>query len=150
MRCRPSSRLLIVDREGSVLLFRFAFRSGALADQEYWATPGGGLDPGETYEQAAIRELREETGILVESVGPSVAAREFVLQLPDGEQVMAQERFFLIDVDEAVLSTDGWTAHERDVMTEAKWWSMTELLGSAATIWPDNLPAILKGHVQDA
>jgi 8-oxo-dGTP pyrophosphatase MutT (NUDIX family) len=149
MRTRPSSRLLILDRRDRVLLFRFVFRDGALAGQDYWATPGGGLDPGETYEQAAIRELREETGIQVEAVDAPIATREFVLQLSNGERVMAQERFFLIRVENGALSEDGWTAQERDVMTESKWWSMEDLVESTATIWPDNLPSILEGYLRN-
>lgn len=149
MRSRPSSRLLIIDPENRVLLFRFVFRRGALAGQDYWATPGGGVEPGETFEQAAIRELREETGIRVESVDPPIAEREFLLTLPDGEQVMAQERFFVIGVENAALSTDGWTSDERDVMASSKWWSMAELAASDATIWPEDLPTILKAHTRD-
>ena len=45
---RPSSRLLILDRHNRLLLFKFAHRSGPLAGQTFWATPGGGLDPGES------------------------------------------------------------------------------------------------------
>ena len=36
------------------------------ADKHYFAFPGGGVDEGETPEQAAIREAEEELGILVE------------------------------------------------------------------------------------
>jgi len=54
---------LVVDLSGRILLFRFVHRIGALAGQDYWATPGGGVEDGETFEQAAIRELEEETGI---------------------------------------------------------------------------------------
>ncbi|HEY3766516.1 MAG TPA: NUDIX domain-containing protein [Gaiellales bacterium] len=51
----------------------FAFRDGAMnvllvrrryePYQSYWALPGGLLDAGETLEEAAVRELREETGV---------------------------------------------------------------------------------------
>ncbi len=143
MRRRPSARLLILNADGRLLLFRFVFKEGALAGQDYWATPGGAVDDGETFEAAAIRELREETGIRVHQVGRHIAEREFVLQMPDGEHVVAEERFYLIEAASAELSRDGWTAHETKVMTEHRWWSMEELRTTIAQVWPDNLPAIL-------
>src|SRR5271156_5095647 len=126
MRPRPSARLLVLNPSGKVLLFHFVHRNDALAGRDYWATPGGGVEDGETFEQAAIRELEEETGIRVEDIGPEVGRREFVLQLPDGEQVMADERFFLIKPGDASLSRDGWTAQEAKVMADHRWWSLDE------------------------
>jgi 8-oxo-dGTP pyrophosphatase MutT (NUDIX family) len=134
---------LIIEPAGRVLLFRFVFKKGALAGQDYWATPGGGVEEGETFEQAAIRELREETGIRVESVGPQVAQREFVLQLSDGEQVVADERFFRVEAKEATLSRDEWTADEVEVMVAYRWWSRAELSQTSETVWPENLIEML-------
>jgi 8-oxo-dGTP pyrophosphatase MutT (NUDIX family) len=134
MRRRPSARLLILDGAGKILLFRFVHKKGALAGQDYWATPGGGVEEGETFEQAAIRELEEETGIRAESVGPQVAHREAVLRLPDGEHVIADERFFLIEAKEGSLSRDGWTTQEAEVMADHRWWSQDELAQTSATI----------------
>lgn len=107
VRQRPSSRLLVIDPQLRVLLFRFAFSSGALQGQSYWATPGGGLEANETFEDAAIRELLEETGIKIENPGSQIARRQFDLQLPDGEIVQADERYFLIKVTNNALSADG-------------------------------------------
>jgi 8-oxo-dGTP diphosphatase len=143
MRRRRSARLLIIEPAGRVLLFRFVFRKGALAGEDYWATPGGGVEEGETFEQAAIRELREETGIRVESVGPQVGQREFVLQLSDGEHVVADERFFRVEAKEATLSRDGWTAEEAEVMVAHRWWSRDELSQTSETVWPENLIEML-------
>jgi predicted NUDIX family NTP pyrophosphohydrolase len=55
---REAARLLVRSRVGRVLLLRVepSFRD------PFWVTPGGGLDDGETLEQAAMRELREEVG----------------------------------------------------------------------------------------
>jgi hypothetical protein len=106
--------------------------------------PGGGAEDGETFEQAAIRELEEETGIRVEDVGSEIARREFVLQLPDGERVMADERFFLMKSRNAGLSRDGRTAQEAEVMADRRWWSEDELAQTSATVWPGNLFEMLK------
>jgi 8-oxo-dGTP diphosphatase len=114
MRGRPSARLLILDPSGRILLFRFVFTNGVLAGQDYWATPGGGVEEGETFEQAAIRELREETGIRLEDIGPEVACRELVVLLPDGERVIADERYFLVQSGARLCpARDGPTSKER-------------------------------------
>jgi 8-oxo-dGTP diphosphatase len=144
MRRRRSSRLLLVDRAGRLLLFRFVYKKGALAGQDFWATPGGGVDDGETFEEAALRELWEETGMRLQNIGSSVWQREFVLQLPDGEYVLADERFFLVEAPQETLSRDGWTPLEKEVMTEHKWWSEDDLFRTAATIWPQNIAEILR------
>jgi 8-oxo-dGTP diphosphatase len=143
MRARPSARLLVMDSSGRILLFRFVHKNGALAGQDYWATPGGGVEDEETFEQAAIRELKEETGIGVQEIGPEIGRRIFVLQLPSGEHVMADERFFLVRTGDTSLSRDGWTAQEADIMTDHKWWSRDELAQSSETVWPENLATML-------
>ena len=56
---RRASRLNVIDSQGRKLLFRHARHN----EQMFWATPGGGLEPGETFEHAALREAGEELGI---------------------------------------------------------------------------------------
>ena len=144
LRRRPSARLLIVDLAGSVLLFRFTYKDGALAGQDFWATPGGAVDEGETFEQAALRELWEETGIRAVSVGAPVGQREVVLRLHDGEYVTADERYFLVEAGQEALSRDGWTALEKEVMTDHRWWSLDELARTSETVWPENILEMLR------
>ncbi|MEQ5841412.1 NUDIX domain-containing protein [Paraburkholderia acidicola] len=137
MRNRPSARLLIVTPKRQILLFRFVHRTGVLAGKIYWATPGGGVEQGETFVDAAIRELREETGIHEAQVFGPVDRREVPLQLPDGERVLAVEQYFVVNTDTESISRDGWTADEIDVMADHRWWSREELSTTTETIYPE-------------
>lgn len=144
MRLRPASRLLITDPADRVLLFYFEHRTGALAGKSYWATPGGGVEEGESFEAAAIRELWEETGIQVTEVGNQIAQRQLVLQLSNGEYVNEDERYFRIRVTDTQLSRNGWTAAEVECMTAHHWWSQAELEQTTEKVWPENLIAMLQ------
>jgi 8-oxo-dGTP diphosphatase len=94
-------------------------------------------------EGARLAELREETGIRVATVGPQVGQREFVLLLSDGEHVLADERFFRVEVKEATLSRGKWTAEEAEVIVAHRWWSREELSQTSETVWPENLIVML-------
>ena len=144
MRRRPSARLLVVDPAGRVLLFRFAFSHGPLSGLVFWATPGGELDPGESFEDGARRELAEETGLVIDHPGPPIDHREFVMRAPNGDEVLAQERYFLLRVDPFTLADAGWTELERQVMTEHRWWSAAEIAAAGEKIYPEDLAGLLE------
>jgi 8-oxo-dGTP pyrophosphatase MutT (NUDIX family) len=114
-----------------------------LTGKVYWATPGGGVEQGETFADAAIRELREETGIHEAKVSGPVGRREVLLQLPDGEHVLAVEQYFVVNTDTESISRDGWTAEEIEVMADHRWWSREELSITTETIYPEGLIAML-------
>ncbi|KHN53164.1 DNA mismatch repair protein MutT [Dickeya fangzhongdai] len=143
MKRRPASRLLILNPEQRVLLFLFHHTRDALAGKRYWATPGGAVESRETFEQAALRELWEETGIRRQDPGPCVAAQRFSMAMPNGDTVIADERFFVIRVTDSAIHTDAWTAHEREMMRDHHWWSRDELLATPDMFYPEQLVEML-------
>ncbi|MEK9496003.1 NUDIX domain-containing protein [Photorhabdus sp. P32] len=143
MKIRYAARLLIVDSANRVLLFRFVHHNDALAGKSYWATLGGEVESGESFEQAAIRELHEETGILLGDIGNIVEERTFEMMLPDGENVQAEERFFIVKLDDVDINTEGWSNQERAVICHHHWWEIDELMVTTETVYPSDIPVIL-------
>ena len=60
---RKSARAILITKEGKLLLMK-----RTKPDGEYYVTIGGGIEDGETSEQALLRELKEESGSIVDEV----------------------------------------------------------------------------------
>ena len=142
MQQRHSSRLLIFNSRCEVLLFRFVFQEGALKGSDFWATPGGGLEGNETYEQAAKRELFEETGLVL-NVGEQIGQRTAIFQLPNGEYVEADERYFCVKTANNDVDKSNRSLQELDVIKEHHWWSRDELFETDKTVFPENILGLI-------
>lgn len=134
-RVRRTARVLLVDDRDRLLLF--AGTDPGIPGSHWWETPGGGIDPGETELQAAVRELFEETGIRVgeaELQGPVMTRR--VVHGYSDVVVSQEDVFFACWVPAFDVSDAGYTAEERQVMTAHRWWERAELAQTQDAVWP--------------
>ena len=102
----------LVLKQGQILLCRISARIAEHAGR--WTLPGGGIEFGEDPEDAMVREVREETGLVVRSRG--VAAVDSLL-IPDGNSATHNVRIiYFTEV------TGGALSHEVDGSTDlCKW-----------------------------
>ena len=90
--------------------------------------------------------MLEETGITADP-GPEIARMTPKFVTVEGEPVQADERFFLVRVDEARVDTAGHTALERALMTRHRWFTLAELESWHEAVFPANLADMIRSLI---
>lgn len=140
LRLRIATRALVLDEADRVLLVRMGEGEHAM-----WVTPGGGIEEGESDEQAIRRELREETGLESFELGPHVWTRTVHLPLGGGRWDGEIERVYIVRVaafEPAPHLT--WAELRAEGMTAIRWWTLEELEAAHARFAPRHLHGVVR------
>lgn len=141
LRIRRAGRVILLDPDGRVLLMRY---DDGPPNGIHWSTPGGGLNPGEDYASAALRELAEETGWHDIVLGGEVHRRSHTMEYDD-VTVRQVERFYLARTDQPGRQISGVEAmHASDGIATWHWWSVAELDSTTEAIWPGELASLIR------
>ena len=139
LRLRDAARAVVLDPAGGILLVRFEF-----PDHSVWACPGGGVEPDESHEDALRRELREETGLELNEVGPCIWTRTHIIPFIGGRWDGQVERFFLVAVEPFIpaplLTPEQLRA---EYVAEVRWWTADELARTTEVHAPRRLPELV-------
>ena len=141
---RRAARALLVDDRERVLLF-----VGIDPDRpergRWWFTPGGGLQDGEDEPAGLVREVFEETGLVVDpaQVGAPVWRRdaEFLFA---GQWYRQHERFFLLRIGSHTVDTSGFEPLEASAVQGHRWWDLDALAATDEPVYPVALATELR------
>jgi 8-oxo-dGTP pyrophosphatase MutT (NUDIX family) len=135
VRHRVCARVLPVNAAGEVLLLHGW--DPAAPDAPYWFSIGGAIDPGESLADAAVREMREETGIEIRPTDLSEPIAREDAEFDWGMWRLVQDQTYFalaLDHDPGAVTFDGLEPIERTSIDAAAWWTPDALDadGSAA------------------
>ena len=129
--CRIGCRAIIV--ENGRILLSYEVNTGV------YLSPGGGLEPGETFEECVIREVREETGNVVKILRPFINVNEYFYEK------VYESKYFVCEV----IGKDKPSLTEVEIIhgVEPEWVEIDralEIFGSYETIADEELAAQYK------
>ena len=131
---RLASRVILIDQENRILYLNATEpRTGHV----FWVMPGGGLEPNESFEEAAIREAYEESGCTF-NLGPYVWFRRHKHEW-NGKPFDQYERFFVASVSDPTYAPP----HQDGYISKHKWFSLNELQRSRDDFAPRNIRSII-------
>ncbi|MEL5955959.1 NUDIX domain-containing protein [Streptomyces sp. CLV115] len=143
---RPGARVVLLDDAGRLLLFSALNKEDGSVR---WFTPGGGLKPGESHEQAALRELQEETGLTNLSLGPEIWRGHPWTAVRGGVAYEVRQRYYVARVPAFQIDTSAFEEIEKAAITGHRWWTMAELAATSDVLRPAELPRLLASLLTD-
>lgn len=142
---RRAARVLLLDGAGRVLLLHGS--DPGRPGHTFWFTVGGGLDDGESYHDAAVRELREETGLVLTAADLTGPVWRQQTRFPfAGEWYMQEQVFFVAraPVTGWAFSRAGLDEIETAYIDGFAWWSAPELAATTERYYPEELADVLR------
>ncbi len=144
---RHTARIILLDPAGRILLINYKAQKDVDAARpglrSFWFTPGGGIEPGETAEEAALRELEEEVGLSGLPLVAEVARREALNDMFERAAV-CRERYFLIRAPSDRFDTSRLAETDQDEVFDVRWWPPDAFDAAGHVLIPKGVTALAR------